>query len=272
MPNLKTNNNIDWYYEVFGEGKQKLLFLHGWGVDRRIWRQQYKYFKDNYQVMILDLPGHGNSSFEMTSLTEMAHDIREVLVHAGFSQFTSIGSSLGGLVSLKMYELFPNTFVRMVFVGSMPKFAKSEGYPYGLDVEKIRKLNNQVETHYPSIIEVFFRSLFTKEEKQSRRFKWLQKFRHEDHHHPQQPALEKYLDLLEQEDLRDVLKTVEVPMQFINGKGDEICTPKSVEYIKSLVPQGRFDDFEKCGHFPFLTQPSEFNEILLNFLEDKDAA
>ena len=80
MPNLKTNNGIDWYYETFGEGEQKLLFLHGWGVDRRIWRQQYKHFRENYQVMILDLPGHGNSSFDKVPLKDMVHDIREVLV------------------------------------------------------------------------------------------------------------------------------------------------------------------------------------------------
>jgi len=267
MPNLKTNNDIDWYYEVFGEGETKLLFLHGWGVDRRIWRQQYKHFKNKYQVMIIDLPGHGNSSFHMVSLDDIAHDIREILVHAGFSKFVSIGSSLGGLVALKMYEIYPNTFEKMVFVGSMPKFAKSEDFPFGLDIENIRKLSAQVETHYPSIIDVFFRSLFTKEEKCSRRFKWLQKFRHADHEHPQQAALEKYLDILEHEDLRHVIKEILLPMQFINGCGDEICTPESVAYIQKLVPHARYDNFELCGHFPFLTKPKEFNILLEDFLE-----
>ncbi len=30
----------------------------------------------------------------------------------------------------------------------------------------------------------------------------------------------------------------------------------------------RFDFFEKCGHFPFLSQPREFNQLVEEFLSD----
>ena len=80
-------------------------------------------------------------------------------------------------------------------------------------------------------------------------------------------ALSEYLDVLEQSDFRDVLQKCAVPMQYINGTEDAICTRETVEYLRSLSPHARFDDFERCGHFPFLSKPHEFNQILGEFLE-----
>jgi len=199
MPHIKAQSPVEWHYEVEGEGDD-LFFIHGWGVDKRIWRQQTKFFSQFYRVIAVDLPGHGKSSWEDLTLEMMAHDIKIILDHVKAKKITVIGSSLGGLMAMKLYELYPDMFVRMVFVGAMPKFSKTKEYPHGLDMQKMKNLGNFVETDYPSIINVFFRSLFTREERQSRRFKWLQKFRQTDVP-PLKPALLNYLEILEHEDL-----------------------------------------------------------------------
>ena len=265
MPHLKGQTGIDWHYEVEGEG-DLLLFLHGWGVDRRIWRQQAKHFAQHHKVLMIDLPGHGESSFLKIKLEEMAHDMMHVINHLHIHKFTLIGSSLGGLVGLKLYELYPDKFRRLIFVGSMPKFSRSDDYPHGLDVLQMRKLGGQLNTAYPSIINIFFRSLFTKEERESRRFKWLQKFRQFDAA-PLKQALVEYLDILENEDLRDALRSANVPILFINGTHDPICDMNAIAVIKELSPKAEFNFFEKCGHFPFLSKPHEFNQVLETFLK-----
>jgi pimeloyl-[acyl-carrier protein] methyl ester esterase len=264
MPHLVARSGIAWHYDIEGEGPA-LLFIHGWGVDRRVWRQQSKYFSQYYKVMTVDLPGHGKSGWETIGLEGMVVDLKLIFERARFSRVTVVGSSLGGLVALKFYELYPQGVERMVFVGSMPKFSKSEGYPHGLDIAQLRKLGGQLDSHYPSIVNIFFRSLFTKEERQTRRFKWIQKFR-QNEQAPMKPALAEYLDILEKEDLRDVLKAARVPMQFITGKGDEICTAETVVLLKTLAPHSRYDFFEGCGHFPFVSKPREFNRVLEDFL------
>jgi pimeloyl-ACP methyl ester carboxylesterase len=70
MPYLKTSRGLNWHYQLVGEGPT-LLFLHGFGVNSRIWRQQIKYFSDNYRVIAVDLPGHGQSDWQNISLTDM---------------------------------------------------------------------------------------------------------------------------------------------------------------------------------------------------------
>jgi len=261
---MKGHSGINWHYDINGEG-DFLLFIHGWGVDHRIWRQQSKFFSRYYKVMMIDLPGHGKSSWQKVPLEDMAKDLHNILRIVSIDPITIVGSSLGGLLGLKLYALHPEKIKRMVFVGSMPKFSRSQDYPFGLDVKEMRKLGGQLDVAYPQIVNIFFRSLFTKEERESRRFKWLQKFRRTDET-PMQAALMEYLDILEAEDLRGVLKDMSIPMQFINGEGDEICCPETVKYLRKLCPDSRFDSFAKCGHFPFLSQPHTFNQILNDFL------
>ncbi len=290
MPHIKGHSGINWFYEIEGEG-ETLVFFHGWGVDRRIWRQQTKHFSQMYRVVSFDLPGHGESTWKKISLDEMGQDLMKIMKHLKVVDFSLVGSSLGGLFALKIFELVckqnepqppakksffdffkkePAPVVmkinRVILVGSMPKFSKSDDYPFGLDVQQMRKLGGQLDNSYPSVVNVFFRSLFTEEERASRRFKWLQKFRQTDEI-PMKQALSEYLDVLEQTDLREVLKNCRVPMQYINGTEDAICNRGTVKYLQSVSTHAQFDDFERCGHFPFLSKPHEFNQIMGDFLE-----
>ncbi|MDP8211700.1 MAG: alpha/beta hydrolase [Candidatus Zapsychrus exili] len=266
MPHLTTNSGIEWYFDTVGRG-DPLLFIHGWGVDRRIWRQQQKHFSRNYNVISVDLPGHGLSKFKKVELTQIAEDINQILESLDIDKITVVGSSLGGLVALKIYDLFPEGFKRLVFVGSAPKFSRADDYPYGLDMEQMRKLGKQIKEDYPSILNIFFRSLFTKQERQTRRYKWLQRFRRDDKP-PMQDALIECLDILEVEDLREVLREVDIPTQFINGREDTICRQESVNIIKEILPSARYCFFEECGHFPFLSKAYEFNGLLEEFMRE----
>ena len=266
MPHLKALSGIEWNYDLEGEGDGVLLFLHGWGVDKRIWRQQAKYFSQFYKVMTIDLPGHGESSWIKVSLEVMSQDIDYILDNLSIKELSVVGSSLGALLALRFYKNHPQKFKSLVLVGSMPKFTRSDDYPFGLDVHSIRKLSTQLENAYPSIVNIFFRSLFTHEERQSRRFKWLQTFRQNDGV-PMKKALMEYLDLFEHEDLRGHFKDIKIPVQIINGEEDQICTKETVLFMRSELPQTKVYFFEQCGHFPFLSKPHEFNQILSDFLK-----
>ena len=264
MSTIITSNDIEWNYDLVGEG-EVLLFIHGWGVDGRIWRQQTKSFSKSYKVLTIDLPGHGKSAWKNIPFKQMAADLKEILERLDLNDITVVGSSLGGLLSLKLYDIAPGKIKKMIFVGSMPKFAKSEEYPYGLDVSELRKLYSQVEADHSTIINVFFRSLFTSEERKTRRFKWLQRFRTADLNITKE-ALLFYLDILEEEDLTSVLSNVRVPVHFINGREDNICSYQAINFLKEIRPEANIFFFDNCGHFPFLSKPYEFNEVLASMI------
>lgn len=265
MPHIKTNDDVKWYYEVAGQG-EPVLFIHGWGVNMRIWKQQAKNLSKKFSVILIDLPGHGQSSWKKIDLHNIAVDINFIIEKLGYSKINIVACSLGGLIALKMFELFPDKIKRLVLVGSQARFVWADDYPFGLKIERIEKLSGQIREHYPSMINIFFRSLFTKEERKSRRFKWIQTFRQRDSY-PNQEALLDLLVILSKEDLRDTLKKANFPLQFIYGDDDYICPKGLHKLLEEQFPAARFNYFEKCGHFPFLSKPYEFNKVLNEFLE-----
>ncbi len=50
-------------YGKSGSGDTALIFIHGWSLDSRLWQNQVGEFSKQYQVITMDLAGHGNSSF-----------------------------------------------------------------------------------------------------------------------------------------------------------------------------------------------------------------
>jgi len=263
MPHITTAHNIQWHYEHSGSG-EAIVFIHGFGGSSRWWWQQKEFFEKAHHVITLDLPGHGESTWQQISLHEMAMDIRHILEALNLSQINLVASSFGGLLAMELYRLIPEHISRISFVGAIPKFARSSSYPAGLDIEKIHTLSQQFEGNYASILDIFFRSLLTMKERESPAFKSIKELRQAENL-PQRPALKAFLEILEKADLRDRLSSMICPVQFITGSDDYICPKAVMEWIQEHMPNARLDFIEGAGHLPFLTKSEQYNELVQNF-------
>jgi pimeloyl-[acyl-carrier protein] methyl ester esterase len=264
MPHFKTHRGLDWHYEISGAG-DTIVMIHGLGACGHFWQAQKDFLQTDFQVVTLDLPGHGQSSWMPLTLLEMAMDIRQILTHIGLSQFSLVASSMGGLVALELYRMVPQEIMRISLVGSIPKFAKGPHYPAGLDIDKIRTLSHQFDGDYAAILDIFFRSLFTMKERESDRFKWVKEMR-VTQPLPQQIALKHFLDILEKADLRDRIASMICPLQFITGTEDYICPRAIMDWLAEHTHNARFDFIDGCGHLPFLVETKEYNRLLEDFL------
>ena len=264
MPVLKTNRGLDWHYEVHGTG-DPIVFIHGFGGSARWWQTQTEFLGDGCETIAVDLPGHGTSGWMPVTLNDMAVDLRQIIGGLGFSQLNIVASSLGGLIALELYRIMPETIMRISFVGSIPKFSRGPAYPAGLDIDKIRTLSKQFDGDLASILDIFFRSLFTMQERDSQRFKWIKDLRTTEPL-PQKEALKCFLDILEKADLRDRISSIVCPVQFITGSDDYICPQPIMAWVGEHFFNARFDVMDGCGHLPFLTKPDEYNDLLEDFL------
>ena len=253
------------HYTIAGKG-EPLLFIHGFGMSSRVWSQQVEYFQQGFQVIAVDLPGHGKSPWEKDqTLRDLAGEVRRVMVAVGVQQVNVTASSFGGLVAFELARMAPDLIARISFCVALPKFARSEGYPAGLDIDRIRTLSAQFQVDYAQILEIFFRSLFTRQERMDAHFAWVRQMR-QGEPLPRREALLCYLDILERVDLRDRLASMICPVQFINGTEDYICPQAVLGWLQEHFLNARFDYIDQCGHVPFLTKPQEFNETLEFFL------
>jgi len=265
MPYLTISENRKWYYEVKGEG-QCLLFIHGWASSGRVFSQQIEYFSKDYKVVVVDLPGHGNTPWQTMSLEDMAKDIGLLAESLGEKEIFVVGSSLGGMVGLKCAELSKSPVKKLVMVGSLPRFLKTQQRPLGLMPVEMARLQKQLRERYPAILDIFFRSLFTLEERETQKFKWIHQFQKSEKS-PDKEALESLLDMLSKADLTDFLTTTHIPILFLAGEKDYICSPSSLAFLKDIIPDAQYDIIKDSGHFPFIIHSQEFNEKVERFLD-----
>jgi pimeloyl-ACP methyl ester carboxylesterase len=89
------------YYEEHGSGPT-LVLLHGFLESSNIWNEYKEHLSRSFRLILIDLPGHGNSltDEDVYSMDFMAGSVKAVLDHLKIDSAVVIGHSMGGYVSL----------------------------------------------------------------------------------------------------------------------------------------------------------------------------
>jgi pimeloyl-ACP methyl ester carboxylesterase len=108
-------------YQVYCNNSNSpwVIFLHGIGGSIATWKKQIDAFK-NYNILLLDLPGHGKSETETDITVKSVNDsIKEVMDHLHISKADFVSLSLGTLVALHFAIKYPNRVKTIVLGGSI---------------------------------------------------------------------------------------------------------------------------------------------------------
>ena len=103
MPRVITNNGYDIGYEEAGEGEATpIVFLHGVGSDKSVWRPQLEFFAQSRRAIAVDYPGYGDSdpAPEGTTRDDYASAIISAMHELGVDRAHVCGLSLGGIVAI----------------------------------------------------------------------------------------------------------------------------------------------------------------------------
>jgi len=97
------------HYTKSGSGSHILVLLHGFMENLTIWDDLEPHLSQDFTLIKMDLPGHGESLVEQdTSMESMAAAVKETLDHLEITKrIHMLGHSMGGYVSLAFAELFP---------------------------------------------------------------------------------------------------------------------------------------------------------------------
>ncbi len=105
------------------KNKHTIIMLHGSGLSHIVWSLTEQYLSNqNYNVLSLDLPGHGNSEGKcLTSIEKISDWIEKALNQLEVSDVTIIGHSQGCLEALEYYFKYPKRIKNLIFVGGSYK-------------------------------------------------------------------------------------------------------------------------------------------------------
>ncbi len=112
-------NGNSLYYEVYGQG-EPLIFLHGYSLSSTSWQPYVSDFQNNYEVYLIDLTGHGQSSpFKaQLSIRGVAEDLNKLLTYLKLDRIKAIGFSFGGDVLYQLALIRPELISSMITVGA----------------------------------------------------------------------------------------------------------------------------------------------------------
>ena len=86
------------HFDIEGDGAPALVFVHGWSCDRTYWSRQMSHFAGRFQVVAIDLAGHGDSGINRNAWTMQAfgEDVVAVVEMLELRDLVLIGHSMGG--------------------------------------------------------------------------------------------------------------------------------------------------------------------------------
>jgi pimeloyl-ACP methyl ester carboxylesterase len=107
------------FFKTSGEGPPIVLIHGAWG-SQEWWRWQVSFLSLRFQVLTLDLRGHGQSSpiERPYSIPEFAQDLSVLLQSFGNEPVPLVGWSMGGMVSLQFCLNQPSRVKALVLIGT----------------------------------------------------------------------------------------------------------------------------------------------------------
>lgn len=97
-----------------------MLFVHGNLSSQSWWDEAIAELGNGFHIFAVDMRGFGNSSYNkpITSIEDLATDLKEFCEKKQLNQITLVGWSLGGLVVMKLAELIPDRAANVVLTCS----------------------------------------------------------------------------------------------------------------------------------------------------------
>lgn len=117
--------NIYYKANAITSDRQTLLFVHGLSGSSSAFIPYENKFKDKYNVVSLDLRGHGKSvkhtKYEEYSLSKFAEDINDLIDYLHLQNIILIGHSFGALVALEFLSHCQHKTKAVIFLS--PNYA-----------------------------------------------------------------------------------------------------------------------------------------------------
>jgi len=240
--------------------KPTVVFIHGAACDHSVWQLQSRWFANHgYNVLAVDLPGHGQSpGTPRETIGAMADWIAALLDAAGVAKAALVGHSMGSLVAVETALRFPGKVSKLALVGTSIPMPVSEAL---LDAAK----NDPAEA-----------------------FAMLNDWGHAPKAKlgaspsPGMTLMGSYLRLLERShpgavhaDLKAcsgyqpaeaMLRAIACPVLVVSGTRDVLTPAKAGTAFAALIPGARLVKLEGAGHSMSTEDPEGLLKALRGFL------
>jgi 2-hydroxy-6-oxonona-2,4-dienedioate hydrolase len=250
-------------YEIKQTGKfryieegagEPLVLLHGLFGALSNFRDLIEHFRQTHTVVVPMLP-----LFELdllhTSVSGLEKFVHRFIETKEYQGVHLLGNSLGGHVALVHVLKHSARIKSLTLTGSSGLFENGMGdtYPKRGDYEYIRRKTELT----------FYDPAMATKELVDEVYDIVN----------QRTKLIKIIALAKsaiRNNLGEELKDIAVPTLLIWGNNDTITPPFVGKEFERLIPNAQLHFIDQCGHAPMMERPTQFNQILSEFLEKQN--
>ncbi|MBD2859520.1 alpha/beta hydrolase [Spongiibacter sp. KMU-158] len=250
------------YYRGGKQGAPVIVMIHGYTSDRTVWARFAKYFTDDYDVIIPDLAGHGETPYDPSlSYTQQAQAerIAALLDRLGIEKVHLIGNSMGGYISAYFAIAYPERTLSAAMVdpagvisptpSEMDKLlAKGENAFEISSFEDFKNFYPMTMAQPPFLPKIV---LDAKAEEYMQRRERYARIGNDIHTEPR---------------LTDRLHKLQAPSLLIWGDQDRLIDVSAVAVWTREVPAMKVEVMKGYGHMPMVEAPAESASIYREFL------
>lgn len=255
---------LNYYLYPHTNSTEWVTFVHGAGGSSSIWYKQVRDFKKHFNVLILDLRGHGNSKPKLKdtfnpkyTFDSITADIVEVINHLKIKESHFVGISLGTILIRNLAEKKPALVKSMIMGGAIIKM--------NFRSQILMKVGNLFKSVVPYMLlyKLFAfiimpksnhkksRSLFVNEAKKLYQKEFLRWFTLTSEINP----LLRFFRA----------KDIKIPTLYVMGAEDHLFLPSIKNIVSKHVTSSLFI-VDNCGHVVNVEQPEMFNNQTIKFI------
>jgi pimeloyl-ACP methyl ester carboxylesterase len=240
------------HIERYGQG-EKILFIHGSGWNTHMWYGQRDYLASSMEVILIDLPGHGESPGNSCKTIEEYRDaVYETMKKHGIERPYIAGHSLGGAVAQSLSLTYPDSVKGIILVGTG---ARLRVLPHILE-----GIINDTENTIKNITEVAF-SPKTSQTLKNEAFDEMMKCRAEVTSHD--------FHACDGFNIMESVSSITTPALIICGTDDALTPPKYSLYLNKTIKDSRLVFVEDAGHMVMMEKPAEVNSTIEEFVKNE---
>ncbi|HEX2190171.1 MAG TPA: alpha/beta hydrolase [Longimicrobiaceae bacterium] len=255
---------------VLGPDHEWVVFVHGAGGSSSIWYRQLREFRKHFNLLLVDLRGHGSSQprleardLEPYTFREVSAEILEVMDHLGIRSAHFVGISLGTILIRTLWEIAPERIRSMVLGGAITRLTLRSRFlvRVGTAVRRLvpflwlYRLFAWIIMPRPRHRES--RLLFVNEARKVARKEFLRWWRLTQEVNPLLRFFEE--------------KELPVPTLYLMGEEDHMFLPP-VRHIVSRHRHSLLRVIRDSGHVCNVDQPEAFNRLAVSFMQGRLAA
>lgn len=249
------------------EGAPPMVFAHGFGCDKQMWRHVAPAFEAGHRVVLFDHVGAGGSALaaydpaRYTGLSGYVLDLVEILDALRLGPAVVVGHSVSSVIALLAAADRPDLFDRLVLVGPSPRYIDDDGYRGGFTQQEIDELLETMDENYLGWSQHIAPVIMGTPDRPALGEELTSSFCRTDPAIARRFARATFLS-----DNRADLARVRTPSLVVQCRNDVIAPIEVGEYVHRQLAGSELVVLDATGHCPNLSAPDQLVAAMQDYL------